>query len=350
MLGTKGLTGVTKGMRVDRPGAINRVMIMVVGVAAVHMRVSVAVDVEIAAALVAGTRSRALMKRNRHRHRNRADAFFLLDDRRRQGRRAVIGAGGVVVVDAVGAGVAVPVPVGGSVVGSVVGAAFGAVLGRFVGGGHGGVEGGELAHHALVLVLLVGVDGLGVLPEVVEPGELLAAVAGEGSFAGVFTRNGAKNVGKNMDDDDAGVDDDEQTIMKDRTRETHRMCLARCSDLLKTMRQSVRRQAGDQERWTRVDRTGTKRLTAVASALESFRWRGPVAFVDAVEAIVGGICLRRGRRGRRGRRVRMMRKDVCSHLNVGRAWMLHGLRAGTHGGQEGAEQQAKRRGEPIRHR
>lgn len=288
-------------MRVDRPGAINRVMIMVrmVSVAAVH--VSVAVDVEVAAALVAGTRSRPLMKRNRHGHRDRADAFFLLDDRRREGRRAVIGAGGVVVVDAVGAGVAVPVPVSGvGVVGrGVVGAAFGSVLGRLVGGGHGSVEGGELAHHAFVLVLLVGVDGLGVLSQVVEPGELLAAVTGEGPFAGVFTVNGAKKIGKNMeDDDDAGDDDDEQTIMYDRWMETNRMCLARCSDLLKTMRQSVRRQAGDQERCTRVDRTGTKRLTAVASALESFRWRGSVALVDAVEAIVGCVCLRRGRRGR----------------------------------------------------
>lgn len=62
-------------------------------------------------------------------------------------------------------------------------AARGAALG---GGGHGRVEGGELGHHALVLVLLVGVDGLGMLAEVVETGELLSAVAGEGPLAGMF--------------------------------------------------------------------------------------------------------------------------------------------------------------------
>ena len=41
------------------------------------------------------------------------------------------------------------------------------------GGGHAGVEGGELLHHALVLLLLVGVDGLCMLAEVVEAGKLL---------------------------------------------------------------------------------------------------------------------------------------------------------------------------------
>ena len=51
---------------------------------------------------------------------------------------------------------------------------------------HGGVERGEVAHHLLVLVLLVGVDGLGVLAEVVETRELLAAVTAEGTFTGVF--------------------------------------------------------------------------------------------------------------------------------------------------------------------
>jgi hypothetical protein len=53
--------------------------------------------------------------------------------------------------------------------------------------GHGGMEGAEIAHHTLILVLLVGVHGLGVLPQIVEAGELLAAVAGEGPFAGVFS-------------------------------------------------------------------------------------------------------------------------------------------------------------------
>ena len=57
-----------------------------------------------------------------------------------------------------------------------------------VGGGHGGVEGRELAHHALVLVLLVGVHGLRMLAQVVKARKLLAAVAGERSLARVFSR------------------------------------------------------------------------------------------------------------------------------------------------------------------
>ena len=57
-----------------------------------------------------------------------------------------------------------------------------------VGGRHGGVEGGEVAHHGLVLVLLIGVDRLRVLAEVVEAGKLFSAMAGEGTFAGVFPR------------------------------------------------------------------------------------------------------------------------------------------------------------------
>lgn len=53
-----------------------------------------------------------------------------------------------------------------------------------------------------------------------------------------------------------------------------------------------------------MDETGQaqgrmKELTAIASALKGFCWRGPVAFVDAVDAVVGRILLRRGRRGRR---------------------------------------------------
>lgn len=48
------------------------------------------------------------------------------------------------------------------------------------------MEGGELVHHALVLLLLVGVDGLCMLAKVVETRKLLAAVASEGPLAGVF--------------------------------------------------------------------------------------------------------------------------------------------------------------------
>ena len=95
------------------------------------------------------------------------------------------------------------------------------LLGGLVGGGHTGVEGGEVAHHALVLVLLVGVDGLGMLAEVVEARELLSTMAGERTLAGVFSKIG---------------------LVRDRWRtgrhERYLMCLARCSLLLKTMRQS----------------------------------------------------------------------------------------------------------------
>ena len=59
--------------------------------------------------------------------------------------------------------------------------------GGLVGGGHGGVEGSQLTHHEFVLVLLVCVDSLRVLTKVVETRELLAAVAGEGTLAGVFS-------------------------------------------------------------------------------------------------------------------------------------------------------------------
>lgn len=52
------------------------------------------------------------------------------------------------------------------------------------------MEGGEVAHHAFVLVLLVGMDGLGMLAEVVETRELLGAVASEGTLAGVLAGGG----------------------------------------------------------------------------------------------------------------------------------------------------------------
>jgi hypothetical protein len=86
---------------------------------------------------------------------------------------------------------------------------------------HCGVEGGEVAHHALVLVLLVCMDGLGVLAQVVEARELFTAVAGEWTFACVFSVcvcvswGGLRGRG--------GL---------------YLMCLARCSLLLKTMRHS----------------------------------------------------------------------------------------------------------------
>ena len=104
-------------------------------------------------------------------------------------------------------------------------------------GGHARVEGCELAHHALVLVLdegvsgdggesvqegggrhlLVGVHGLGVLAEVVEAGELLAAVAGKGAFPGMLPVRGS---GEGQARRGGG---------------THLTCLARCSLREKTI-------------------------------------------------------------------------------------------------------------------
>jgi len=95
------------------------------------------------------------------------------------------------------------------------------LLGGLVGGGHASVEGGEVAHHALILLLLVGVDGLGMLAEVIEARELLSAVTGERTLSGVFSKTGL-------------VRDEWWTGR----HESYLMCLARCSLLLKTMRQS----------------------------------------------------------------------------------------------------------------
>ena len=109
------------------------------------------------------------------------------------------------------------------------------------GGGHAGVEGGELLHHALVLLLLVGVDGLCMLAEVVEAGELLAAVAGEGALAGVLSvtcvgggeRRGVGRRGRG-DKKGRGAGGGGEHVKQGRA-ETYLMCLARCSLLLKTI-------------------------------------------------------------------------------------------------------------------
>jgi hypothetical protein len=52
--------------------------------------------------------------------------------------------------------------------------------------GHVGVDRRKLTHHLLIVVRPLGVYGLRMLPEVVEAGELLAAVAGKGTFARVL--------------------------------------------------------------------------------------------------------------------------------------------------------------------
>ena len=68
------------------------------------------------------------------------------------------------------------------------------MLARLGCGCHGGVEGREVAHHALVLFLLVCMDGLGMLTEVVGTRKLFSTVTGEVAFSSVFPgRNNAKN-------------------------------------------------------------------------------------------------------------------------------------------------------------
>jgi hypothetical protein len=98
------------------------------------------------------------------------------------------------------------------------------MLGGFVRGGHGGMQGGELAHHTLVGVLLVGMDCLGMLAQIVETRELLSTMAGERTFAGVLPVWRMKS--------------ESGTEGRKRARNTDLMCLAKCSLLLKTMRQS----------------------------------------------------------------------------------------------------------------
>jgi hypothetical protein len=63
---------------------------------------------------------------------------------------------------------------------------FASCLTSFGSSGHGGVEGSKVAHHSLVLVLLISVDGLGMLTQVIETRKLLCAVASKGAFASMF--------------------------------------------------------------------------------------------------------------------------------------------------------------------
>ena len=65
------------------------------------------------------------------------------------------------------------------------------------------MEGSKLLHHALVLILLVCVDGLSMLAEVVEAGELLRAVAGEWPLAGMLSGK-SRGVGERHGRRDAG--------------------------------------------------------------------------------------------------------------------------------------------------
>jgi hypothetical protein len=48
------------------------------------------------------------------------------------------------------------------------------------------VKGSQLAHHPLICVLLIGMNGLSMLSEIVETRELLAAMTGKWALAGMF--------------------------------------------------------------------------------------------------------------------------------------------------------------------
>ena len=61
--------------------------------------------------------------------------------------------------------------------------------------GHSSMQRSELLHHLIVLVLLVGVDGLGMLPEVVEARKVFAAVAAKGAFSSMFSSRVSRESG-----------------------------------------------------------------------------------------------------------------------------------------------------------
>ena len=74
--------------------------------------------------------------------------------------------------------------------------------------------------------------GLSMLAQIVETRELLSTMAGERTFAGVLPvcrMDGGKRVSQGRDEGQWGGE---------RARNTDLMCLAKCSLLLKTMRQS----------------------------------------------------------------------------------------------------------------
>ena len=132
---TKGLAGVTKGMIVASraPAGAKHVV----------------------SALVSGAGTRT------YRHRHRQPRLLLLDPVK-SARTCVRGRGGSSRLSTLTA------------------------RGTLTCGSHGRVEGRELVHHALVLLELVGMDGLCMLAEVVEAGKLLPAVTVERTFPGMF--------------------------------------------------------------------------------------------------------------------------------------------------------------------
>ena len=104
-------------------------------------------------------------------------------------------------------------------------AAFSTLLGSLVGSSHCGVKRGKFAHHTLIGILFIGVDSLSMLTKIVEARELLATMTSERTFASVFPEVGESEPGASGRGGG-------------RARNTNLMCLAKCSLLLKTMRQS----------------------------------------------------------------------------------------------------------------
>lgn len=66
-------------------------------------------------------------------------------------------------------------------------------LAAFSSSGHRSVHGGEVAHHRLILLLLVRVHRLRVLAKIVQARELLSTMTRERPFARMFSKSGIRH-------------------------------------------------------------------------------------------------------------------------------------------------------------
>lgn len=122
-----------------------------------------------------------------------------------------------------------------------------AALGR---GGHRCMKGREFMHHALILVLFIGMNGLSMLTEIIKTRKLLATMASEGTLPSMFPANaqGKRRVSKMINFAKYAEGRGENFVLffyrkeikKNQKlgggqNETYLMCLARCSLLLKTI-------------------------------------------------------------------------------------------------------------------
>lgn len=67
-----------------------------------------------------------------------------------------------------------------------IGASATSRLGCLIRSSHRGMKGSQITHHTLILVLLIGMNGLSMLAKVIETGKLLPTVAGKWSFTSMF--------------------------------------------------------------------------------------------------------------------------------------------------------------------